>query len=141
MNPTFLRLSRSLPFAAAVLLTAPAVWAHHSFAMFDAKQTLTAHATVKDFQWSNPHTWLDVVTDAQKPVSLELNGVSGLKQAGWGPTTLKPGDQVTVTYHPLRDGKPGGQLVGLVTADGTKLRGFGAPGVAPAQGTFQVPAN
>lgn len=141
MNATFLRLARSVPFAAAALLTAPALWAHHSFAMFDAKQTFTVHATVKDFQWGNPHTWLDVVTDAQKPLSLELNGISGLMQAGWKPNTLKPGDTVTVMYHPVRDGKPAGELVELITADGTKLRGFGAPGQAPAQGVYQAPGN
>ena len=140
MNPSLVRLSRSLPLV-GVLLAAPAVWAHHSFAMFDATQTLTAHATVRDFQWGNPHTWLDLVTDERKPLSLELNGISGLMQAGWKPMTLKPGDMVTVVYHPLRDSRPAGQLVELITADGTKLRGFGAPGRAPAQGVYQTPAN
>ena len=67
MNQTILRLSRSLPFAAAVLLIVPAAWAHHSFvALYDATQILTVHGTVKIFQWSNPHSSVGLVTDDLK---------------------------------------------------------------------------
>ena len=130
MNQTILRLSRSFRFAAALLLIVPAAWAHHSFvAMYDATQTLTAHGTVIEFSWSNPHSSVDVMTDDQKLMGLELNSPSGLIPAGWKPTTLKPGDKITVRYHPLREGKAWeefGQLVDLQTADGTWLRGGGA---------------
>ena len=63
-----------------------------------------------------------------------MNGPSGLKQAGWKPTTLKPGDKITVMYHPLRNGGSAewGQLVAVQTADGTKLRWFGVPDAAAA---------
>ena len=101
--------------------------AHHSFAMFDANQTLSTAATVKEFQWGSPHTWLELVVltpdKTEKPLSLELTTISGLLRNGWKPGTLKPGDRVTVTYHPMRDGTPAGQLVQAVTEDGRTLKG------------------
>lgn len=110
----------------AVLSVVPA-HAHHSFAMFDAAQTLNATATVKEFQWGSPHTWIELLVlapdKAEKPLSLELTTISGLKRNGWKPTTLKPGDKVTVTYHPMRDGTPAGQLIEVVTEDGQTLKG------------------
>jgi hypothetical protein len=111
----------------AVLGVPPAALAHHSFAMFDATQTLSATATVKEFQWGSPHTWLELVVlsedKTEKPLSLELTTISGLMRNGWKPGTLKPGDRVTVTYHPMRDGTPAGQLVQAVTEDGRTLKG------------------
>jgi hypothetical protein len=113
--------------AAALLLGSRAAPAHHSFAMFDASQSLTAVGTVKELQWGNPHTWLEMVVlnddKSEKPLSLELNGLSGLRRNGWKPGSLKPGDKVTVTYHPMRDGTPAGQLVQVVTEDGQTLQG------------------
>jgi hypothetical protein len=122
LRPSVLSLAlavRALQFSAAVL-------AHHSFAMFDANQSLTTAATVKEFQWGSPHTWLELVVlnpdQTEKPLSLELTTISGLLRNGWKPGTLKPGDRVTVTYHPMRDGTPAGQLVQAVTEDGRTLK-------------------
>jgi hypothetical protein len=123
------RLGSSILFLAVAIavavLPAPAQ-AHHSFAMFDANQTLSTTATVKEFQWGSPHTWLELVVlnedKTEKPLSLELTTISGLLRNGWKPGTLKPGDRVTVTYHPMRDGTPAGQLVEAVTADGRTLK-------------------
>jgi hypothetical protein len=117
-----------LTVAAVAILTAPpAVLAHHSFAMFDANQSLSTTATVKEFQWGSPHTWLELLVlsedKTEKPLSLELTTISGLMRNGWKPGTLKPGDRVTVTYHPMRDGTPAGQLVQAVTEDGRTLKG------------------
>lgn len=111
----------------AVLAVPPAALAHHSFAMFDANQTLSTTAMVKEFQWGSPHTWLELVVlsgdKTEKPLSLELTTISGLMRNGWKPGTLKPGDRVTVTYHPMRDGTAAGQLVQAVTEDGRTLKG------------------
>jgi hypothetical protein len=117
----------SVALAIAVLPVPPAALAHHSFAMFDANQTLTTPATVKEFQWGSPHTWLELVVlnedRTEKPLSLELTTLSGLRRIGWKPGTLKTGDKVTVTYHPMRDGTPAGQLIQVVTGDGQTLKG------------------
>jgi hypothetical protein len=111
----------------AALAVPPAALAHHSFAMFDADKTLSTTATVKEFQWGSPHTWLELVVlsedKTEKPLSLELTTISGLLRNGWKPGTLKPGDRITVTYHPMRDGTPAGQLVEVVTEDGRTLKG------------------
>jgi hypothetical protein len=113
--------------ALAVAVLPSIALAHHSFAMFDATKTVTVQGTVKEFQWGNPHTWLDILVLDQdgtaKPLSLELNGLSGLVRIGWKPGTVKPGDKVEVAYHPMRDGTPAGQLVHLVTAEGQTLQG------------------
>jgi hypothetical protein len=40
---------------------------------------------------------------------------------GWKPSTLKPGDKVTLTMHPLKNGSPGGSLVSVKVPDGRTL--------------------
>jgi hypothetical protein len=116
----------SVTLAVGALTVVPCALAHHSFAMFDANQSLSTTATVKEFQWGSPHTWIELVVlnedKTEKPLSLELTTISGLLRNGWKPKTLKPGDKVTVTYHPMRDGTPAGQLVQLVTEDGQTLK-------------------
>lgn len=106
------------------LLAGPAL-AHHSFAMFDAEKTVELKGTVKEFQWTNPHSWLQVmVTDAQGQSvewSLEMGSPGGLARGGWRPRTVVPGDAVTVTAHPLKDGSPGGQLLSVVLPNGTVM--------------------
>lgn len=122
-----LALALSLAGAAvmAALSVTPAV-AHHSFAMFDPAKILSATGTVKEFQWGSPHTWVELVVlgpdNKEKPLSLELTTISGLKRNGWKPTSLQPGDKVAVTYHPMRDGTAAGQLVDVVTQDGRSLK-------------------
>jgi hypothetical protein len=54
-----------------------------------------------------------------------MNSPGNLVREGWKRTTIKPGDQVTVVVHPLRDGKPGGSYVSITLADGKKLGGSG----------------
>jgi hypothetical protein len=104
----------ALAGVAAGLLAAPA-FGHHSFAMFDASTTVEYEGTVKEFQWTNPHSWLQVMVEdeAGEAVewSLEMGSPGGLARNGWRPRTVVPGDEVTVTLHPLKDGSPGGQLL------------------------------
>jgi hypothetical protein len=102
-------------------LSMSAALAHHSFAMFDSQKTITLEGTIKEFQWTNPHTWIQLlVRDASgKEVewSIEGGSVNGLARAGWKRTLLKAGDKATVVIHPLKDGNPGGSLV-TVTVNG-----------------------
>jgi hypothetical protein len=109
---------------AAATLAAPA-FAHHSFAMFDADKTVELTGTVKEFQWTNPHSWLQVMVDDDKGVahewSLEMGSPGGLARAGWRPKTVVAGDKVTVSIHPLKDGTTGGQLLTVILPDGTKM--------------------
>jgi len=99
--------------------------AHHSFSMFDMKKDMTVTGTVKDFQWTNPHIWVQVLVKGEdgKTVewSIEGNSPSVLSRQGWTKRSLKAGDSITVTMHPLRDGGAGGSLVKILTADGKPI--------------------
>jgi hypothetical protein len=116
----------SILWAAAALLAGSAVaFAHHSFAMFDQSKQLSLTGTVKEFQWTNPHAWieLNVANERGEQVQwgVELNSPNNLKRQGWKATTLKPGDKVTVVINPLRDGSRGGLFVSVTLADGTTI--------------------
>jgi hypothetical protein len=115
--------SLALAGVAVALLVAPA-FGHHSFAMFDQTKTVEHPGTVKEFQWTNPHSWLIVMVNQggrEVEWSLEMGGPGGLARNGWRPKTLVPGDKVTFTAHPLKSGEPGGQFQSVVLPNGTKM--------------------
>jgi hypothetical protein len=111
--------------AAAALCAAAPAMAHHSFAMFDMTKQVTVSGVIKDFQYTNPHSWVIVtVTDpAGKTVdwSFETEGPSTLLRAGIKKSSLPTGDRVTVKCMPMRDGRPAGALINVTKADGTIL--------------------
>ena len=93
----------------ALVAAVPAA-AHHSFAMFDQKKIMTLEGTVHEFQWTNPHAFIELdVQGGGKTIrwSIELNSPNNLKRQGWNRTALKAGDKVTLRMNPLRDGHPG----------------------------------
>ena len=118
------------PFAVAaaiaglMLASAPA-FAHHSYAMFDKEKDLPLSGTVETFKWTNPHSWIEIqVPNAKGGVDkwgVECTSPAVLVRAGWKSTSLKPGDVVTITIHPLRSGELGGSMVSVKTADGRTL--------------------
>jgi len=105
--------------------------AHHSFAMFDQSKPGTLTATVVQFQWTNPHCWLDVmVTGAgadDGAWSLEGQSPSMLARKGWSKTIIKPGDKITIAYYPNRDGSKSGAVRTVTLSDGVVLGSYGAP--------------
>jgi hypothetical protein len=105
-------------------LAAPAL-AHHSFAMFDSSKNVTLDGTVKEFEWTNPHSWIRItVSDsagAAREWAIEMNAPAQNAQRGWKSDTLRPGDKVTLVIHPLRDGSRGGQFMSAKFADGKVL--------------------
>ena len=116
----------------AMLVFGMPVFGHHSFAAFDMQKTITLTGTVKEFQWLNPHSWIQMtVKDAAGSTtewSIETSSPSSLVRQGWKPKILKPGDQVVVVAHPMRDGQPGASLVTVTLADGTRIGGNPAGG-------------
>ncbi len=108
------------------LFSTPA-YVHHSGAMFDMTKKVTVSGTVIDFHWTNPHSTFKVSVpnkDGTTSVwAVEMNSPNNLVRVGWKKTTIKPGDKVTVTVRPLRDGTPGGQYVSIVLPNGTTLGG------------------
>jgi hypothetical protein len=115
--------------------------AHHSFAMFDQTKQVTLSGTVTEFQWTNPHAYIEIDVADEKGVvkhwSVEMGSPSILMQSGWKFKDLKHGDKVTVRLSPLKDGKPGGLLVQATLPDGRVL-GNG-PGRGPAQPAAGAP--
>jgi hypothetical protein len=120
--------------AIAVLLTARSALAHHSFAMFDQSQTVTLRGAVKDFRWTNPHVFIELSVKsengAEEQWSIEMTSPEHLSRAGWRPSTLKPGDEVTLNIHPMRDGVKGGQYL---SGTGPKGPLLGAPAAKQEQ--------
>ena len=104
----------ALGFGLMVPLAAPAS-AHHSFAMFDSSKTVTLDGVVKEFEWTNPHVGLSLVTApkggaAGEEWSAELTSPGNLSRIGWTRRSLKPGDHIVLEISPLRDGQRGGSF-------------------------------
>lgn len=112
--------------AAALLALPGAVFAHHSFAVFDHAKTVTLVGTVKDFEFYNPHIWLDLFvkdeSGTQTLWSLEGSSVIALYRNGWKQSMIKPGDKVTVTLHPLKSAKPGGNILTVTIPSGQVMK-------------------
>ncbi len=99
--------------------------AHHSTNMFDPQQSLVLDGVVKEFQWTNPHTWIQLnVPDGKgglKEWSIEGSSPNLIARQGWKRNSFKAGDKVKITVRPLRSGEPGGSFVSAEFADGRKL--------------------
>ena len=114
----------------AITLTAIAVaaftasaFAHHSFTMFDETKTMTLSGVVKEFEWTNPHSWLRVMVTDEKTGkaglwAYELSSPARLITMGMSAASAKPGDVVSVTFHPMRDGTRAGRFLGATLANG-----------------------
>jgi hypothetical protein len=115
--------------------------AHHSYAMFDLAKTVTLQGTIRDFQWTNPHSWIwiDVPGGGGKPQQWGIEGMSPnyLARRGWSKHTLNPGDKVSVLIHPLKGADHGGSFLSVTLADGTVMRQSGGP--PPASGPAPNP--
>jgi hypothetical protein len=130
---------KKIPVAAAVLAAAMglsplAAQAHHSFAMFDRAKDVVLKGTVREFQWTNPHSFIELeVVDPQgasQTFSIEMNSPNNLTRQGWKSGSLKTGDKVVLAMNPLRDGSRGGLFVAVQLPDGRVL---GEAGKIPAQ--------
>ena len=99
--------------------------AHHSAIAYDRDADVELTGTVREFQYTNPHSWLyvQVVDKAGQTVDwgFEAEGPSTLLRAGIKVSLLKPGEKVTVKGHPLKDGRPAALLVSVTKTDGSVL--------------------
>lgn len=113
--------ARSLCAASLLLGSAVAV-AHHSHSMFETGKEVSVLGTVKEFQFTNPHSWLIVVAKSDGQLwSFESQPPSVLARGGVKRSMLMPGDLVTVFASPLKDGRLGGEINMVTKADGTIL--------------------
>jgi hypothetical protein len=128
------------PFAlvlAGALLVPQAAEAHHSFAMFDRTQTIEKTGIVKEVRWTNPHVWFYIIAPDDKGGTeewgFETQPTTSLMRSGWKRDTLKPGDKITVTFMPMKNGSHGGNMRTVTLADGTTM-GVIARGAKPEEG-------
>ena len=115
--------------AIALLLSVMAVsaTAHHSTAEFDYTKQQTLKGTVKEVQWTNPHSFIQLLVPGKgkEPVewAVEIGSPSINIAMGWKKTSVKAGDQVRLDIAPARDGRKFGTLRVLTFPDGRRLEG------------------
>jgi hypothetical protein len=99
----------------------PGAEAHHSGAMF-AEQVTVITGTIKQFQWTNPHSWIQVNVETapgkSKEWSIEWGSPNSLGRQGVRPNTFPVGARVTMQINPMRDGTAAGNFVAAKFADG-----------------------
>jgi len=104
--------------------------AHHSFAAFDMSKEQTITGVVSRFDWTNPHTfiWVDVTNEKGVVETWAIEGMSPnyLGRRGWSKNSVKPGDKITVSIRPLKEGKTGGMFIRAQIGDRV-LMPTGAP--------------
>ena len=105
-------------------LSVPA-FGHHAASMFDRERTIDLTGTVREFQWTNPHIWIQVEI-ANENGEMEEWSVEGgvpnrLFRAGWRSNSFRPGDKVTVRGFPMRDGGRAALFIGAKLPDGSTL--------------------
>jgi len=129
--------ARALFLGLASLAVTAAAVAHHSFAMYDHDHQIKLNGTVKNFQWTNPHVYIEmdgrnVKDDKGEPrhYTIECASPGILNRVGWKFNMIKPGDVITVIVAPLRSGEAGALLKQVTLADGRKL-GNGGPAGKP----------
>ena len=130
IKKTALRMALAAGLAAGA--TGLAV-AHHSFAAFNTETQKVITGTVKKVNWTNPHTWIWIDVPNEKG-GTETWGVEGmspnyLARRGWTRETIKPGDKLSITVYPMKDGQAGGMFLSAKRPDGEVLsmRGGSAP--------------
>jgi hypothetical protein len=124
--------------AGALFATAVPALAHHSTAMFEwGKELPMKHVTVERWEWTNPHTYLYVHDANGTKWAFEGMSPNHLVRFGWSKRSVQPGDEVDLTYYPLRDGRKGGFNVTITKSDGHVLKQFGDAGSRTAQAQAQ----
>jgi hypothetical protein len=113
----------------ALLIVSPSLVAHHGAASFDTAKKLTLKGSVVEWFWANPHCFLrfSVKDESGQAVEWVVETQSGpnILPLGYTKQTFKPGDEVTVTLQPVRNGKPLGRLLSVVLPNGKKLGAMG----------------
>jgi hypothetical protein len=114
-----------LVLTVGLLIAVAPLFAHHANAVFDTEKRVTVKGTVVAWLWANPHCLLRFdVTDDKGEVAHwvgETQAPINMIGNGWRSDSFKPGDEVTVTLEPLRNGKSGGSMLSVVLADGKVL--------------------
>jgi hypothetical protein len=116
-----------LVLGVAALIVSLPLFAHHGYAAYDTEKKITVKGTVTEWFWANPHCVLQLdVTDPSGQVvhwGAETENPTTMTRQGWAKDSIKPGDQVTLTLLPVKNGKPVGRIVEVVLPNGQRLAG------------------
>ena len=113
---------------AILFVVSGSAFAHHGAAAYDSSKMVTVTGAVTDFQFINPHVMIamdvkDPSTGKIEKWEGELTSPNHLERAGWTKSTIKVGDEVTMTGAALKSGAPAmairkvmknGQEIGLM---------------------------
>ena len=103
------------------------LFAHHGYVAYDTDKKITIKGTVTQWHWSNPHCLLQMdATDESGQVVhwiVETENPSSMTRMGWTDKSLKPGEQITLTALPVKNGRPVGRIIEVVLPNGQKLAG------------------
>ena len=114
--------------AAVVWISAPA-FAHHGRVGYDNEKVLTLKATVTGFEWSNPHVQIHFDAPDESGVMKHWTAEAGNpfaeSRVGWTKDEFKTGDQITITFHPAKNGNGVGLFMKAILPGG-KIAGGGA---------------
>jgi len=118
-------LSRAIYLSACLVIALPAARAHHSGAAFDPSAQVELSGVVKQFQWTNPHCYVQLLVRDEQGAdvewSVEMASPIYLYNLGWRPSTLKPGDHIKTTVQRLRNGDNGGLAIEVFDAAGNRI--------------------
>jgi hypothetical protein len=110
-------------------------FAHHGTAEYDNSKTISLHGTVTAFKYLNPHVLIDFTVKGENDQVAEWTAESQspnlLSRRGWSRSTLKPGDEVVLTGHPVKNGAHALTVQKVVFADGRETPNLGLPPDSP----------
>ena len=119
---------RVLIVAMCLLAVSIPLAAHHGAAGYDMDKQLTMKGTVREWLWANPHCYMKYdATDEKGNVAhwaAEVSNPTDMIKRGWSLHSFKPGDEITVTVRPAKNGAPVGQLLKVVLPNGQTLIGW-----------------
>jgi hypothetical protein len=114
----------TLVVVGSLILVQPVI-AHHSGAGFNSAEVKEVTGTIKEFQFKNPHVWIQVLVrnaeGQEEEWSVEWGSPNVLARQGVRPSTFPPGATVTMRVNPMLNGAPAGGFIGAKFADGTSV--------------------
>ena len=115
--------------ALAAVLAGAQVSAHHGAGVFEPEKKVTVEGTVTDCQFVNPHVLVYMTVKGEDGKEVQWGGeltspnrlARDARAVKWHKSILKPGDHITITGHPARNGAPMMDILKIVDGQGTVL--------------------
>ena len=106
----------------AAVLPATPLSAHHSYAPYDRKKTVTIEGVLEKVNWKNPHVSMKLRTKDSEVYEIFWRSPGRLARSEAVPGILKVGDYVSISGSPHKD--PEVRIVTLITEVRRKADGW-----------------